>query len=144
MASILTPDIKRIMLADYLDELARTKWQWGLCDCTQAVSMWIDCCHGVDPFAQFHYCNAEEARALVKRHGGFVCKIGQVLDEYGFERTQTYEDGDVAIITAPHALANCMPVIGAIMAIRFNGLWVMKALHGIAGRSLPVVSAWRI
>jgi hypothetical protein len=132
------------MLVDYLDELSRAKWAWGVCDCTQAVSQWIDVVHGVDPFAQFQYSNAEEARACVKRHGGFVCKIGQVLDDCGFERTQTYEDGDVAIIQAPRVLATCMPVVGAIMAIRHRDLWIMKALHGIVGRDVPAVSAWRI
>ena len=133
------------MLADYLDELSGRRWSWGICDCTQAVSQWIDTCHGIDPFAQFHYGSAEEARALVKRHGGFVCKIGEVLDDCGFERTQNYEDGDVAIIQAPGVLKNTMPVVGAIMAIRWHDMWVMKALHGIVGRDdIPVVSAWRI
>jgi hypothetical protein len=146
-ASRLDAYEKRLAVLAYVDEIASKRWQWGECDCTMAVATWIERATGVDPLAQFRgtYSTPDEARAVVKRAGGFGPTIGRLFDEMGLERTLTPECGDVGIINASIGLRHCMPVVGAIMAIRVGPMWMVKALRGLSGRTdfEPVV-VWRL
>ena len=146
MAPLLSDPLhKELALTLYVEELAAARWAWGECDCTLAVASWIERLHGIDPAKLFRgtYHTAEEARALVKRKGGFMPWIGMLLDRMGLERTQAPETGDVGIIIAPQAFRATMPVVGAIMAIRRDHLWIAKAAHGIVGQPFEAIVAWR-
>jgi hypothetical protein len=111
-----------------------------------AVATWIERIVGIDPLRDYRgrYHTAEEARETVKLAGGFLPAIGRYFDEAGLERTQVFEDGDVAAVTAGMHERFVLPVVGAILAIRSGALWVCKAHRGIVGRDFTVIHGWRL
>lgn len=130
----------------YLDELSATPWTWGECDCTMAVATWIERIRGTDPLKHYRgiYHTAEEARETVKFVGGFLPAIGRYFDNAGLERTQAFEDGDVAAVNVARHERFVLPVVGCILAIRFGDLWVAKAHRGIVARDFQVIHGWRL
>lgn len=137
---------KRLALPAYVDELARTPWSWGSVDCTMAVATWIERITGVDPLRKYRgrYHSASEAKRTVRRAGGFLPTLGALFDMAGLERTQTFEDGDVAAVNVSIQERFVLPVVGCVLAIRFGQLWVCKAHRGIVARNFTVITGWRL
>lgn len=130
----------------YLDELARRPWVWGECDCTMAVAGWIELITGRDPLRKYRgaYSTPDEAKRTAKLAGGFLPALGELFDRAGLERTQDFEEGDVAAVNAGLHERFILPVVGAILAIRCGSLWVVKARRGIVGREFNVIHGWRV
>lgn len=137
---------KRLALPGYLDELSAAKWVWSKCDCTMAVATWIERIVGIDPLRKYRgtYHTADEAKRTAKLAGGFLPALGELFDAAGLERTQDFEDGDVAAINAGVHERFMLPVVGCILAIRSHPLWVVKAHRGIVGRDFQVIHGWRL
>jgi Domain of unknown function (DUF6950) len=137
---------KRLALPGYLDELASTPWCWGSVDCTMAVATWIFRITGTDPLERFRgrYHSASDAKRTARLAGGFLPALGELFDAAGLERTQTFEEGDVAAVNAGMHERFVLPVVGAILAIRFGELWVVKAHRGIVARDFQVIHGWRL
>jgi hypothetical protein len=135
---------KRLALPDYVEELSRTPWQWGECDCTMAVATWIERITGADPLERYRgrYHSASDAKRTAKRAGGFLPALGALFDAAGLERTETFETGDVAVVSPPEGFVE--PVVGSILAIRFGDLWLVKAPRGVVARPYPVIIGWRL
>jgi hypothetical protein len=134
-----------VLLSEYLAATLKSPWRWGSTDCTIWVADWIYARTGIDPADKYRgtYANADECRALIQREGGFMPLVGMLMDEAGFDRTQSPADGDVGIISVP-VNEQAMPVVGAIFAIRSADLWVARGLHGIRAEPWPFVTAWKI
>jgi hypothetical protein len=134
-------------LQDFLARERRIPWRWGVKDCTLWVADWINERRGIDPAAPYRgqYDNADSCHALLKREGGFMPLVGWRLDEAGLDRTQSPRDGDVGIVSAPISLADRMPVVQTIMAIRGSGAWIMRmAPRGFHVEDVPTVTAWKV
>jgi hypothetical protein len=137
---------KRLALPGYLDELSATPWTWGECDCTMAVATWIMRITGADPLERYRgrYHSASEAKRTARRAGGFLPALGALLDEAGLERTQTFEDGDIAAVYAGVHERLALPVVGCILAIRFGDLWAVKAYRGVVAHDFRIIHGWRL
>lgn len=148
MAALLAGlTFKRCALGAYLDDLAKSPWAWGRMDCTTAVADWIWNVHGIDVMAPWRgkYASGKEAIKLAKTQGGFVPNVGRLLDEAGFERTQSPEDGDIALLDIPRTgRVRMMPVVGAVMGIRLKRWWIAKAQSGIVADDWSFIHAWRL
>lgn len=134
-------------LADFLAAERRHPWAWGGKDCALWVADWVKAATGKDPAAPYRgaYHDADTCHALLKREGGFMPLIGWRMDECGFGRTQSPVAGDVGIVNAPLELADRMPAVQTICAIRVDGAWVMRmAPRGFHVEDVPLVTAWRI
>lgn len=138
------PLTKRLALEDYLGAIASEHYRLGLTDCVMTAAQWIKRLHNIDPAASYRgaYRTADESRLLVKRLGGFMPMASAVLDAM-FDRAPEPETGDVGIVIAPQALKRTLPVVGALMAIRRDRLWIIKAEVGFAGLAVDAVAIWR-
>lgn len=110
------------------------------------VGEWIRRIIGVDPLAKYRgsYHTPDQAKRTAKLAGGFLPALGELFDAAGLERTQDFEDGDVAAINAGMHERFMLPVVGCILAIRSGSLWVVKAHRGIVGRDFQVIHGWRL
>jgi hypothetical protein len=137
---------KRLALPGYIDELSRRRWEYGECDCTMAVATWIERIISVDPLKRYRgtYHSPAEARQVVKLAGGYLPTLGELFFEAGLERTDEFEDGDIAAVDPGNYHRLVLQVVGSILAIRSGNLWIVKAYRGIIGDSFRVREGWRL
>lgn len=133
-------------LDEYLKEAMKMQWQWGLMDCCMFGGDWIAARTGQDPMRRYRgiYKTAMGARRLIAKRGGLAEMTGVEMALLGFERTETPEHGDIAVMAMPAPRNAPMAVAGAAIVIRFNHWWVARKTDGIAVFEAPFLAAWRI
>ncbi len=145
--------IERSGLDDFLSASRARRWSWGETNCALWVADWVLLVTGTDPAASLRgrAHSADEWKVLLDHEGGFVQIIGYIMDTLGFERTQSPQPGDVAIVTVPIALSDRMPVVGTVAAIcvapASRSLWptfVVRSIRGLHFERFSFVTAWRI
>lgn len=130
----------------FVDQQLELLWSWGTVDCSMMVADWVNRIAGKDPGASFRgqYHDEDTLRALIARRGGFMPMIGQVMDDLGFERTQSPHLGDVGLINVPFRYGGRLPAVQTISAIRHRNLWMVRGRDGIHFAEHPLITAWII
>jgi hypothetical protein len=142
-------------LQTFLQTEGRRRWSWRDTNCGLWVADWIAQAGGRDPATTLRGRaeTPEQWKALLNDEGGFVPVVGAVMDDAGYERTQSPRRGDVAIVSVPVSLASDrMPVVGTVAGICVasasgQDLWpvsVVRSLRGLRYQRFAVVTAWRV
>lgn len=140
-------------LDGFLSRERGRSWSWADTNCALWVADWILDATGADPARAMrgHAADADGWKAVLERAGGFVPVIGHAMDCSGFERTQSPQRGDVAIVSVPIAKRDRMPVVGTVAAICLapgSGtawpLFVLRSIVGLHYERFALVAAWRI
>ena len=153
MASSLAAIGRLDGLDDFLVRERGRRWSWSHTNCALWVADWIRDVSGIDPAAGMRgrADSPESWKALLAAEGGFVPIIGHAMDCCGFERTQSPDRGDVAIVSVPIAMCDRMPVVGTVAAIcaahGFRSAWplfVTRSINGLHYERFAMVTAWRM
>jgi hypothetical protein len=112
-------------------------------DCLMFCASWVEHVTGVDPVEHFRgtYGTAEEAEAIVARHGGMTGLVDAVLTPIGLCRTDEPQTGDIGVVIAQVGAAGEMREVGAI---RFGPLWACLSPTGVVGKRMQHVAAWGV
>jgi hypothetical protein len=128
------------MLKLFLQDLARSRFEWGRHDCALVLADWWLLNHGgEDPAAELRgaYSNEDECAALLARTGHLPRLVARLARRVGALRTTDPQPGDFAVIRHRDLW------FGAILST--SGFWHIKAHDGAAAlRSVRVVAAWSI
>jgi hypothetical protein len=132
-------------LADYLDDALRKPWGWGSMDCCMFAGDWVAVATGRDPMAAYRgiYSSRFQAIKLIRQRGGLLAMVDEEMRQLGFERTNTFEHGDIAVIEVPH-LPGDMRAAGVSVVIRNGPWWVARSLDGIVGIDAKPLMAWGV
>lgn len=133
------------MLAAFLKDLARTRFEWGSQDCVLPLADWWLANTGHDPAADLRgaYASQAEAEVLFSREGCLPRLVARRMAAIGARRTRTPQPGDVAVVRV-FLLDGSTDWFGAIMTTA--GRWAIKSGDGLTGlrphRLRRVVAAW--
>jgi len=128
-------------LAEFLDQAARTPFDYGAWDCCLWVADWIQLRRGVDPAAHLRgrYASALGCARVLKRGGGVEAVFGACVTAAGLAPTCAWRAGDVGVVEA-HTLKGPEPV-GAICT---GPRWAVLACPGILVAPFRPLAAWEI
>jgi len=132
-------------LDTYLDTSLRLPWQWGRMDCCFFAGDWVAAKAGRDPLAPYRgrYGTASQALRIIRQEGGLEAMWLAGMARCDFERVETPEHGDIAVMELPEGQGG-MAVAKASVVIRHGAFWVARGLDCIAGIDRPVQAIWRI
>lgn len=125
-----------VILDDALRRMAQP-WRWGVTDCCTAACDLFAELHGIDPMAPLRggYQSETEARALIRRHGGFLRMCATLADSARL----LAGDGSAGEIgcARPRGSPPCLA-----LCIGFD-LWVAKSPRGALIGKLYIERSWR-
>ncbi|MHC2020381.1 DUF6950 family protein [Methylobacterium sp. CM6247] len=124
-------------LAEHLRTGALEPFAWGVADCCLFPSDWILAQTGIDAAAPLRgrYRTPLGAARHIKRRGGFVRMVSDLMAAAGFLETDNPQPGDVGVIHLGDGLA---------FAIRTRVGWASKSLSGLGCGPFRHVVAWTI
>jgi len=131
------------VLKQYLSEAASLRFQWGAHDCMLFAADWAARLTGADPAAAWRgsYASADEAAALLERHGGprgiVACGL---RDIGGWTQTVQPRAGDICIVQAP-TRGGCLAHVAGVVAGRERVALVTA--RGLVIAPAPIVEAWQ-
>jgi hypothetical protein len=128
-------------LLEFLSLPHRFRWSGvGGDDCTTFAATWIHRKWGFDPAAAYRgsYSSKEGADAILAQAGGLVPFAGKMLKPFGFQNTDTPQNGDVGVVRSPVG-----GDFAEVSAIRFGPLWAVLSPRGASAKLLQHVAAWR-
>jgi hypothetical protein len=133
------PDL-RTSLFQFLDQSARRRFEWGVCDCVLEVADWLDRSLGLSIADEYRGTYSDEAGArAILGPGGIEGAMSAKLAEIGLAETREPQFGDVAVVAAP---GQGKPLAAILMP---SGRWRMKTERGIAlSRGVTVMKAWSV
>jgi hypothetical protein len=127
-----------VTLAQYLQSVARTPFQWGTADCATFLADWVLLRTGCDPMDGIRgtYSNEVEARRIIRPFGlgVFVLRCAQGV---GLDQTHDPKPGDIGAII----VTRDEPAKGAIRTARG---WVLRGDRRVVGVADPVHHALAI
>jgi len=129
----------RASLSDFLADLARQPFGYGVLDCALMLADWWQVNHGSDPAAHLRGAYVDEAScsAILSANRNLPRLVEKLARSVGARRTTKPVPGDFAVVR--HAGRWW----GAIRTQA--GFWAIKAHRGIAAiRDCRVVAAWSI
>ena len=124
-------------LNGYLADGALLPFVFGERDCAIWVADWVKSQTGRDPALRLRGtfgCAFGSAR-IVRRGGGLVPLVGDLMARMGLPETEEPAMGDVGIVMAP---------AGELAGICTGTAWAVKAKDGLAVARLPVLKAWSV
>jgi hypothetical protein len=136
-------------LDDYLDQALRRPWAWGGMDCCAFAGGWVRAATERDPFGAWRgtYSTAAQALRHVRRAGGLLPLVDAAMRAQNFDRTETLEHGDLALIEAAPA-DPAHQVAGAALTICCAGFVLARAAPtGLVGQlqdRVKILAAWRV
>jgi hypothetical protein len=132
------PDL-RTSLFQFLDQSARRRFEWGVCDCVLDVADWLDRALGLSIADEYRGTYSDEAGATaILGPGGIEGAMSAKAAEIGLAETREPQFGDVAVVTAGQG----KPMAAVLMP---SGRWRMKTERGIAlSRAVTVMKAWSV
>lgn len=122
------------------------RFRWGGADgddCTTFCATWVAEQVGIDPAADLRgtYRTAAAASSILNAAGGIVAFIEGRLTPLGYLRTTTPQSGDIGVVTAPVGLGSEHKEVAAIC---MGKTWAILGPHGVCGKKLDHVAAWRL
>lgn len=110
---------------------------WGASDCCLAPSDWMLARRGVDPAAPLRgrYQTALGAHRHIRRLGGFVVMVTDLMAAAGFAETSEPQPGDVGIVESEQGMA---------LAIKTELGWAVKGVNGFVVAPFACVRAWAV
>lgn len=137
------------MLAQFLADLSRRKWEWGKTDCLMVLADWVVLRRGVDPLARWRgtYTTHGGARMGLRVAGGMEALLSHAFASVGLERAAEPVAGDVGLVSAPFAWRNGRALWRPTGAICVGDGWVMAADRGLViarPPSIKLIKAWAV
>jgi len=121
----------------FLADGALLPFVFGERDCAIWVADWVRSQTGRDPALRLRGtfdCALGSAR-IVRRGGGLVPLVSDLMARHGLPETAEPQMGDVGVVETP---------AGELAAISTGDAWAVKAKDGLAIVRAPVLKAWAV
>lgn len=133
-------------LAQYLASVGKRRWKVGALDCSVFMADWVREVTGCDPIADVRgkYKTDKQMWKIVRAEGGFEAACAARLAAVGMRETETPDNGDVVVVSAPYTV-RCGKIqsrpTGAIHLVGGKSA-VLTSDLGLMTWPLPILKGW--
>ena len=133
------------MLAAFLADAVRTRFEWGKRDCCLFPADWVRLNRGTDPAAAYRgrYGSETECAAVLERGGGLAAVASAGAALAGLQPVEQPESGDVGVVRVLSLVGDRYEAV-QVGAIFTGRRWAVLTPDGLLTLPAEPVMAWRV
>lgn len=130
--------MKPAVISDYLAQVGPEPFAYGAMDCAQFVGRWVELVRGEHPGSVVGgYRGEDEARAIIRRHGGVRKLARYLVDQNGMVAVDAPRPGDIGVVS----IGKRRLAFGIYAG---SGKWVVKTDRGLCVAPLKCHEAYAV